>query len=84
MSPQYKTEEKNLRKIISEHISCKSDGKINLSIYYKNRKLSNVFIKNDIHKDPSNSHVVNLYINMYAPAICVDSRKRILAILQPA
>ena len=28
----------------------------------KNRKLSNVFIKNNIHKDPSNSHVVYQYV----------------------
>ena len=61
MSSQYKQEETNLRKIIYENVTPREGSSIKLSIYYKNRKLSQLFIKNNIHKDSSNSHVVYRY-----------------------
>lgn len=61
MSSQHKQEERNLRRILKDHISHKRNGTINLSIYYKSRKLRNLFIKNNIHADSSNSHVVYQY-----------------------
>jgi predicted GIY-YIG superfamily endonuclease len=61
MSNQYKQEEKNLRKILADNISPRQNASIQLSIYYKNTKLSQLFIKNNIHKDNSKSHVVYKY-----------------------
>jgi len=61
MSSQYKQEERNLRKIISENIVPRQDSSLQLAIYYRNRKLSNLFIKNNQNKDTSDSHVVYKY-----------------------
>jgi len=61
MSSQYKQEEKNLRKIIHDNITAKENHKVNLFIYYKNLKLSNLLIKNNIHKNKINDHVVYQY-----------------------
>ena len=61
MSSQNKQEEQNIRKIIEDHTSPKAGHTIKLSIYYKSRKLSQLFIKNNIHVDTSNSHVVYRY-----------------------
>ena len=61
MSSQYQQEEKNLRHIMGKHLNPKQGATVNISIYYKSRKLSNLFIKNNIHKDLTNSHVVYRY-----------------------
>ena len=61
MSSQYKQEERNLRKIVDNHLTPKPNSILKLSIYYKNKKLSNLLIKNNIHNDSSNSHVVYKY-----------------------
>ena len=61
MSTQYKTEEGNLRKIIIDNIQPKNNRTLNLVIYYKARKVSNLFITNNVHKDNSVSHVVYQY-----------------------
>ena len=61
MTSQYKQEEQNLRKIVQRHINPTANAKIELSIYYKNRKLSNLLIRNKSFTDESNSHVVYKY-----------------------
>ena len=58
MRTQHKQEEHNVRKIISENVTARVNSTINLAIYYKNSKLSQLLIKNNIHVDNSNSHVV--------------------------
>ena len=62
MSSQYKQEESNMKKILKEHITPKPDSKLKISIYYKNRKLSNLLIQNKVVKDDSGSHVVYKYV----------------------
>ena len=61
MTSYCKQEENSLRKIISDNVSPKNNQKINLHIYYKNKKLSQLFIKNNIHGDDVISHVVYQY-----------------------
>ena len=61
MSSQYRQEEKNLRSIIKQHVIPKEGKSVDLSIYYKSRKVSHLFIKNNIHKDQADSHVVYRY-----------------------
>ena len=60
MSSQYKQEERNIRKIVNNHISSPSSN-IRLHVYYKNKKLSQLMIRNNIHPNTTNSHVVYKY-----------------------
>ena len=62
MTSQHEQEEKNLKKIVQSHINPTINAKIQLSIYYKNRKLSNLPIRNKLFTDESNSHVVYKYV----------------------
>lgn len=61
MCTQYKQEEENIKKIISDNIRSTEDRKVQLTIYYKSRKLSNLFIKNNPHKNNQQSRVVYQY-----------------------
>ena len=61
MSSQYKQEEKNLQDIIKNNIKPVNNQKIELMIYYKNKKLSNLLIRNNPHKDSEENHVVYQY-----------------------
>jgi predicted GIY-YIG superfamily endonuclease len=61
MSSQYKMEEKNIRKILEDNVTPRDGSRINLSIYYRSRKLSSLLITNNLCKDSSNSHVVYRY-----------------------
>ena len=61
MSSQYKQEEKNLQDIITNNIKPVNNQKIELMIYYKNKKLSNLLIRNNPHKDSEEHHVVYQY-----------------------
>ena len=58
MSSQYKQEETNLHKIINTNITTNEGEPVPLCIYYKSRKLANLFIKNNPHGDNSKSRVV--------------------------
>ena len=60
-SAQYKQEEKNLKKILTDNIQPRNNHIIKISIYYRNRKLSNILIKNNINKEKIESHVVYSY-----------------------
>ena len=66
MSNNYKTDEKQLRNIITTHTQpSRADKKIKFIIYYKNKKLSNLLIKNNSHSETNNiakqHHVVYQY-----------------------
>ena len=61
MHTHYKQEERNLNKIIHENISPAEGLAIKLSIYYKTKKLSNMFIKNNINRDTTKSSAVYRY-----------------------
>ena len=64
MSSQYKQEEKSIRKIIQDHISpSENNSLIKLQIFYKNKKLRNLFIKNNPYQPTKGetSHVVYKY-----------------------
>ena len=51
MSQQDKQEEKNLRNIVNNFISPSHDKSLTIAIYYKNTKLRQLFIKNNLHQD---------------------------------
>ena len=62
MSSQHKQEEVNIRKIIDANIEPRDEYRIKLNVYYKSRKLKNLFIKNNPHKNNNNrSRVVYQY-----------------------
>ena len=61
MSQQYKQEEENLRNIVNNFFSPSHDGRLTIAVYYKSTKLRQLFIKNNLHQDTSNSHVVCQY-----------------------
>ena len=65
MCSNYKVEEKQLTSIISKYVQPADDNhQINLRIYYKNKKLKNLFIRNKPRLDSNVSdrhHVVYLY-----------------------
>ena len=59
MTSHFKNDEKNLRKIFTNHVQtlCPND-KANLVIYYKNRKVKNLFIRNrpQVEREISQDH----------------------------
>ena len=60
---KYKRTENQIRKIINRDVEAtQENGKVNLRIYYKNRKLKNLFIKNNELKPLEESSVVYKYI----------------------
>ena len=63
MTSTYKQEEKTLRKIVRSHVLPAPEKAVRLNIYYKNKKVSNLFIKNNPHKKTleEQSHVVYRY-----------------------
>ena len=61
MTSNYKTEEKKLRNLVDQHLSTiDPDSKIKLQIYYKAKKVSNLFLKNKVYQneDPYQRHHV--------------------------
>ena len=63
MTSQYKQEESALHKIMSDHIQPTGNKKIKLHIYYNNKKVRNLFLKNNPHQreNGKESHVVYSY-----------------------
>ena len=62
MTRDYKQDENNLRRIIRSNVKPTSEAqRINLIIYYKNRKLKNVIIKNNPNKPTEESNVIYKY-----------------------
>ena len=65
MTSNYKTDEKKLKSLFSEHIhSVNEDSKVELVIFYKTKKLRSLFIKNKITPEvplEKKHHVVYQY-----------------------
>ena len=60
MTSLYKQEERRIKEIITNNLKGKNDEKIKLLVYYKSKKVRDLFIKNNIHNTPheKKSHVV--------------------------
>ena len=56
MSNTYKQVEKELKKIVHDYIIEQENKELKLLIYYRNKKVKNLFIKNNMHapKEPFN------------------------------
>jgi hypothetical protein len=68
MSNSYKIIEKELQKIIKYSVKpTVPNGNIKLLIYYKNKKLKNIFIKNNTNKTTEDFNVVYKYTCEEAP-----------------
>lgn len=64
MTSQYKQDEHRLKQIISDYTApTEENNHINLTIYYKSKKLKNLFIRNNSRKieDSKKSHLVYQY-----------------------
>lgn len=62
MTSQYKHEEKLLRKIVDDHVKSTDQSRsVKLNIYYRARRLSSLFIRNNLHRNSSPSNVVYRY-----------------------
>ena len=62
MSSIYKQEEKSIQKAIDYNIKEKQDYTILLHIYYKNKKVKNMFVKNNQFKATEQHNVVYEYL----------------------
>ena len=63
MTSRYKQEEQRLKKIVDDHVKPNTATDVKLSIFYKNKTVANLFIRNNPHR-PSpelRSHVVYRY-----------------------
>ena len=71
----YKEDEKALRKIINENVTPTSENtKINLNIYYKSRKTSQLLLKNNPAPHPSDMKKRNVVYQFKCPAVgCTHS-----------
>ena len=61
MTGTYKMTEKEINKIITQNVKPNSDAKLKLFIYYKNKKLRQLFIKNNPQKSNESHHVIYKY-----------------------
>ena len=67
MTDNYKEEEKLLNNIVYKNVTSKdTDKKLKLMIYYKNRKLRQLFIKNNVTSTKEDNNVVYQYTCSYA------------------
>ena len=51
MTTAYKEDERILKEIINKNVTPKTDDSIELRIYYKNRRTSNLIVRNNTHKN---------------------------------
>ena len=61
VTSNYQQYEKNLRSILFFNVKSAPDGKMKLQIYYKNRKLKNLFVKNNVNKPEHESSLIYNY-----------------------
>ena len=63
MHSRYKQEEDTLRKYINKHVKPLANVRMKLLIYYKNRTVANLFVRNNPHRQSpeQRSHVVYRY-----------------------
>ena len=55
MTSNYQKYEKNLKNIIFPNVKPAPDGKLLLQIFYKNKTLKNLFVKNKVNKSEHES-----------------------------
>lgn len=68
MSPAYKLDERVMENIIKRNVKCiNSRDKLNLIIYYKNPKTSNLIMKNNLAKDNSMLKKTNIIYEFQCP-----------------
>ena len=61
MTKNYKQEENEIKKILSTNLQTDNNKDLKLLIYYKNRKLKSLFIKNNPNKPSEQFHVIYQY-----------------------
>ena len=61
MSSQYKQEEGNLKRILDNNLTATVGNKLKVMIYYKNRKVRDLFVRNKPRVAEEDSHVVYSY-----------------------
>ena len=70
MTAKHKQDENQLIKIVKEHVEpCDENSRINLTIFYRARKLGQLFIRNKLYNGKidiaERHHVVYQYIYIY-------------------
>ena len=50
MHSRYKQEEETLRKVVNKHVKPLANVRMKLLIYYKNRTVANLFVRNNPHR----------------------------------
>ena len=63
MTSNYKQAEKELTTIINSNIETTNEAKLKFNIYYKSRKVKNLFIRNNPNKPDQPFNVVYQYIS---------------------
>ena len=68
MSPAHKVDERVLRDIVYENVKCaKSDDKLELVVYYRNRKTQQLLLKNNPYKKDNILKRSNVVYQFYCP-----------------
>jgi hypothetical protein len=68
MSSSYKTDERVLHSIIQRNVQCRSEeDKVKVRIYYKNRKVSNLIMKNNSTKTYNKLQSTNVLYKFTCP-----------------
>ena len=52
MTSAYKVDERVMQDIIKTHVTPTGQSRIRLRIYYKNKKTSNIIMRNNLYKEP--------------------------------
>ena len=61
MTENYEQYERNLKRIIHRNVKSSTNGKIEIHVFYRNRKLKNLFIKNNTNKPELESNLIYKY-----------------------
>ena len=73
MTSNYQQYEKNLRNIIFSNVKPAPDRKLLLQIFYKSRKLKNLFVKNNVNKPEHESSLIYKYTCKKMPCTEADA-----------
>ena len=68
MSPSYQVDEKVIQQIVHSNVKpTKEDTKLNLRVYYKNKKVRDLIMKNNINKDDNKLKKTNVVYKYTCP-----------------
>ena len=74
MTPQYKIDERVLKTIFQEKITCRDpNAKVVLNIYYKNKKVSNLLMKNNVNASNELLQMSNVVYKIKCPVGSCES-----------